>query len=715
MNETGETPALLKELHCDLRRKYQLHGSRIEQIWLSLDQSQRDKAVKAGAAGGHVLADPTDRTMGNVYKVTPEWNLRDLTQPESDYLLNHLKHRATKSLSDQYREGVHGSLGDHAFILESMRVNHLRHTDPFRHCFTLFIDEDKYGQSFKVADSAKYREVMAGLSTAVNAGLCVPQSTGELILQRQMYLLQALNILVEDILEKGSTSRQKTTTRPKKPEEAARAALSTLSIDPKPEKISLEGLLARALDQKTALEDYVTLCRTEPVFLAHVVNGWFFTRPELVPDEKGRRIPLVTDKYISIAIFEVIHNAVIGAAIWGYVYRLLQALATESNDRLCQGIILQEMANVCHFEHRRVQKLFKRYVQMGSGSKYFKRVSGVYDEGTARVTMKIKPDVLTRENPQLHYVLRLCQTQMGVTWAVEWIKKLDDLHQSQPTEREHMGERELDAFGDLAVTTSFVQSLSISLPLPPINPRKGQTYVSRLKSLGTEIDPLKTEVNLAEFAVPIDNLLEPGMADGALIALDRFIVDRTGTELGFLYQDLNEDCLSNIQNQCREQKAKIAAAETMKDFHLPITDIPSPAERVEQRRQKHKTRPAHSSIYSISPAAATTAEPENTEISPILKVKPDTFKVFSTLFSRSQSRGSISWAAFEAAMTDLKFSVTPKLGSVYTFSPPQDFSVPRPLTLHRPHQSQIEGFRLLYIAKRLKRAFGWGEELFEVA
>jgi hypothetical protein len=69
--------------------------------------------VKAGAVRGNVLADPTDQSMGNMYKVIPEWNLRDLTQPESDYLLNHLKHHATKSLSDQYREGVNGSPGDH--------------------------------------------------------------------------------------------------------------------------------------------------------------------------------------------------------------------------------------------------------------------------------------------------------------------------------------------------------------------------------------------------------------------------------------------------------------------------------------------------------------------------------------------------------------------------------------------------------------------------
>lgn len=98
-----------------------------------------------------------------------------------------------------------------------------------------------------------------------------PNLRGELILQRQIYLLQTMNILIEDILDIGSTFRNKKT-RPKKPEQAATATLSTLSIDAKPAKLSVEDLIARALGQKSALEDYVNLCRTEPVVLAHAVN-----------------------------------------------------------------------------------------------------------------------------------------------------------------------------------------------------------------------------------------------------------------------------------------------------------------------------------------------------------------------------------------------------------------------------------------------------------
>jgi hypothetical protein len=485
-----------------------------------------------------------------------------------------------------------------------------------------------------------------------------------------------------------------------------------MSTDAKPRKVSLQDVLALAFDQKNNLEDYSSLCRTEPVFLTHVVNNWFFSQPGLVPDEKGRIMPLVTDKYISVSIFDVIHDSVIGAAIWDYVYRLLQVLSQKMSDRLCRAIILQEMANICHFERCRVHKLFKRFVQMGSGSKCFKRVSGIYDDDCARVTMKIKPDVLTRKNPQLHYVLRLCQSPMDVASAVDWITKLDCFHQMHATETARMLERELDAFGDLAVTTGFIQNLMICLPLPPINPKKGQIYVSRLKKLRSEIDSIKAEVDLSEYVVPTGNLLEPGVADAALAALSRFIVDKTGTELEILYLGLNEDCLSKIEDYCHQEKINVA---TITDSNSHIINGPSGAKQVEERRHKHKTRPAHSSMHSMSPAAAVNATLENNRESPVFKVKPETFKVFSALFARSQPRGSISWTAFEAAMADLNFSITPKWGSVFTFYPPQDFSVQQSLTLHRPHNSHIEGFRLLFIAKRLKRTFGWVEKSFALA
>ncbi|KFY03045.1 hypothetical protein V490_00339 [Pseudogymnoascus sp. VKM F-3557] len=698
---------VLKELHGDLVRKYQIHGAKIEQIWRSFNASQRAEALQAGAADGLVLKDPLDETLGDVYKVMPEWNLRDISQPGSDYLLDLLKYRATTTLHEQYCGGVNGRQGDAAFISNSMLVNNLRHVDPFEHCFSLFVDEDSHGQSFCITDPSKCNDVFAGVA---DAGFIIPQSTGELIVQRQYYIIQSLNILIEDILEGGSSTSSKT--RSRKSGGAAFVALSTLSDVVKPGKPLFQDLLVSAVDQKSSLDDHLSLCRNEPIYLAHVVNNWFFSRPELVKDERGRSMPLHTDKYISIAIFEAIHSAVMNASIWDYLYRLLQLL-DETIDTIYKAIVLQEVSNICYLDYDRAQKLLKRYMQVGTGLRYFRRVSDVYDNGTARVSMKCKPEILTRENPQLHYLLRLCQAETNASNAIIWIKKLDDLHRSHPSERESIQEREVDSFGDLAISASFIHSLSTLLPLPSPNLKKGM-FILRSKNLAAELHPLKAQIDLGNFAIPINNLLEPGMAEGALSALDQFIIDKLGTKLGTLYQDLIEDCVSDIQDCYQKQKAKVEQNTKMNPDPsvLYVVNVPSQEEEIQQRRIKEKTRPNYQPIYEITPTPAP-AQLEAVETRITFKAKQATVDVFLALFSKSGSRGSISWTAFAAAMADLEFSVVPKLGSVFTFVPPEGMGLKNSITFHRPHQSQIEGYRLLKFASRLKKVYGWGEQSFE--
>lgn len=96
-------------------------------------------------------------------------------------------------------------------------------------------------------------------------------------------------------------------------------------------------------------------------------------------------------------------------------------------------------------------------------------------------------------------------------------------------------------------------------------------------------------------------------------------------------------------------------------------------------------------------------------------IKASTAEVFSTLFSKSDSRGTVSWAAFKAAMADLGFSVLPKFGSVFTFSPPESLKAKKALTLHQPHKSNIEGWLVPIFARRLNRVCGWDEDTFVVA
>jgi hypothetical protein len=193
--------------------------------------------------------------------------------------------------------------------------------------------------------------------------------------------------------------------------------------------------------------------------------------------------------------------------------------------------------------------------------------------------------------------------------------------------------------------------------------------------------------------------------------LDQYIVEKTGTKLGFLYQDLVEDCVSVIRKQYEQQKAKSSKPQT--GYTTPTAPETSASE-IQQRKQKEKTRPAQSSIYEITPQAI--KDDQTTQTKETFKVKPSTAAVFSSLFSRSSAaRSPVRWEAFVTAMTDLGFSIDPKVGSIYTFVPPKKMAIRRDITLHRPHQASIEGRLLLIYSRRLKQVYGWDNSTFVAA
>jgi len=116
----------VKELHKDLVRKYKRHHHTVGRYWRSFGIGQRIKYMKAGARNGEVLKHPMGISMGNVCKFIPEWNLRDITKPRSDALLDLLDHRTSKDLCDQYFSGVNDGPGDRELIGEMMHTRNLR-------------------------------------------------------------------------------------------------------------------------------------------------------------------------------------------------------------------------------------------------------------------------------------------------------------------------------------------------------------------------------------------------------------------------------------------------------------------------------------------------------------------------------------------------------------------------------------------------------------
>ncbi|KAH8699333.1 hypothetical protein GQ44DRAFT_718242 [Phaeosphaeriaceae sp. PMI808] len=580
----------------------------------------------------------------------------------------------------------------------------------YKDSYTLFLDNEMYGQSYKFTRSQNDADHEA-FRSGIEAQIIVSQDIGNLILMRQTSILQNLNIVIEDILDTASTTRSQST-RPKRSTDVATAALAKLSFHSTHQKVDLPDLVDESLEFKYSLEDYINLISTEPTILAHEVNYWFFSRPELLADEKGRTLPVHTDKYITGAVLDAVCSTVKTAAIWNYIHNLL-GLLQGSPDKMFRAIILQELSYACDLEYMRAQSMLKRNVSVGSsGGKWFKRISTVRKDGIVRISMKRSPESLTAENPQLHYLLRLCQDETNWSRSIEWLQKLEDLHRAHPLEKDNMTEREHDSLSNLAFIVTFIQSVSSVASLPSVNHKKGQLFVSRYTALENVLEKLKTGVDLGDFVIPIANLLEPGMATGALTALDEFLRKETGTKIGFLYQGLVEDCVSELYKQYEQQTAKASRANA--EYIVPTTPE-SPASWIEQRKQKEKTRPEHSSIYEITPHAATPTASAEQPVAPpqTFQVKSSTFDVFSSLLSRSSvARGSVSWDSFAAAMTELGFSVIPKVGSIYMFVPPETMSVQRNITLHRPHQSSIDALRLLVYSRRLKRVYGWNDSTF---
>jgi hypothetical protein len=272
-----------------------------------------------------------------------------------------LEHRATLPLKDQYATSFNGRPGDHAHIVDMMQRKNLRleNASQYKNCYTLFLTEDGYGESVEIL-AEKREEVLANMKPAIQAQVIVSQATGELVLMRQINLLQLLNIIIEDSLDTASTTRTQTK-RSNKPTEDAIATLAKLSVHLTPKAIEHSHLVDMVQDQVSSREDLIGLIFTEPTVLAHEVNFCFFSRPELVADEKGRMLPVHTDKYISSAVFDDVYGAVKTAATWNYIGRLVDLLKGPS-DKQFRAVILKELSNTCHLEYLRAQTSFKRSV-----------------------------------------------------------------------------------------------------------------------------------------------------------------------------------------------------------------------------------------------------------------------------------------------------------------------------------------------------------------
>ncbi|KAK4623624.1 O-acetyltransferase PaAT-1 [Fulvia fulva] len=706
----GATVETVVSLQRDLARKYRNVGPQVNDIWRGFTPKQRETAMKEATGDGMVLKHSRDPSMGDLFHFISEYNLRDMTA-DPEHFLDMLRFCAETDLTDQV------GMRDGPYIMWSMETHRFRGRpgDDGRDDFMIFLSGENYGKPMRSTDpNANFLQENPVLA---NSGICFPAATGQLILLRQNLFFQYFNHLIEEVLELGSSTRiREPPSKTRSTTSTLTNAMSVMRLQPPPLKLTLSDVLVQALEQKLSLEEYLDVLRTEPQVLNSAVQSMYYSRPELVPDEKGRILPALTDEYISMALFDTVTGAVQAIAYWQYIFRLLQKL-DDLDDKFKRPFILDELANACHLEYRRAQKAFRR--QMSSPSaftvKRFRHISTTQDLGVPKIAIKGRPSDYTVSDPQVHYILQLCHPDTTPKQAVEWIQKLDAHNAKFAGDHARLLEDEMTALGGLAVIVSFIQAMSTTISLNPSG-KQAQRFVSRSAKLVEELNRLKSQADFGDHVIPMYNILEPGVATAALQALNDFVVHTTGEKLGLLYHDLSEDSLADLEESYLQAKAKAVAAEQATTYvPFPTLSQSTGAGIIHPTTNiKAKTRgtPRELDITAPPKEPPTPATPP-----PKLRVKASTAAVFNTIFSTSEAKGFVAWSDFEAALADLAFSVTPRAGSIFTFIPPGAIGSGRPINFHRPHKSGravIEGHILPIFKHRLNSRYGWTSDTFEI-
>ena len=443
-------PLDIQELYHDLGRKHHNVGTKVDGIWRNFDQKQREKAMRASVGDGKLLKHGRDRRLGDLYKYIPEYNLQDMTS-EPEHFLNIFQFRASTPLYHQLYEGASEGLADRELMEKTgMRCRGVSSEEK-----TIFLEGEHYGKSFEPGPASGGR--FPGLPFESAKFIIIPRTLGELILIRQQFIFQFLNHIVEEILDLGSETRKKTAPE-KHGNGALITAVSNLSIQPKSLRIPWPEVRTQALDSKTALEDHLSLLRTEPVVLNQAVNVAYWSRAELVPDDRGRILPLFTDRYLSTAFFDAVTTAVKAIAIWDYMVHLLDLL-DGMTDKVRRRLIMQELTNTFDLEYCRARENFKRKVapQMRVGGRRFKRMTNKAS-GQSKIVMKGQPADCTVSDPQIHYILRSCHSDASATAAVQWVQKLEDHNARYAGDRKKLTEAEMDAFDDLLSSSASYTS-----------------------------------------------------------------------------------------------------------------------------------------------------------------------------------------------------------------------------------------------------------------
>ncbi|KAK2047198.1 hypothetical protein LZ31DRAFT_517821 [Colletotrichum somersetense] len=722
----------VRQLSVDMSARWQRYGAGFESLWCSFSREDRAEMLD--------IAMPKAE-MGARGDFAPDWDLEKMAEDPS-IVVDLLRERATTKLPDQALEGFDGRPSDRE-VAKGKFPMLFAEAPKVANVFMAFCDGDKYGVPYKAADR---KTAAAALLPPGQDDRCVPAGVGDLILVRQSYVHEKLGNIFMQVWEL-EPEEQPGAKIPVDVKEIAGRFMQ--AVWPKEPVATAD--YAHALDaarkNKALVGGYWGSLGVATGVLKDRFVSYIGSQPEQVPNASGEKNPLIVDKDFDICLFDVVNDVVRHRAFWTYLATVLvevQRAEGEGEEGAGRGLVLQEAAHVCHMGFQLAQSALRRYVQYrlriikdGKAEKvlFVKHPGECDDDGYPLVTLAVGLDELGEVKPAVdswtQVIVRLCHPGTTAEAAFELLEELKSWSAISLMKLEEAGPGEAGALVDFVVTTRFIGDLADAVPLlPPVNGKKRSKglFVSKCQRAHKEVFALRGKVDLNQFTVPSVRLGKPEVAAGALRTIDDFCRGKTGSGVVGNYDKAVRESFAELRRRCAEARAKqqkgkapaAAPAGPSLFIDTAIQKEENDGDEQQGKKDKVKTRPAEAADANAEAeeAPAPAPAPPPAPQPPRIKVTATTAAVFEALFDRTQQRRPVAFAALEAAMAELGFTVDAQggVGSATKFIP-RAGSGWRPVSLHRPHgnANKIEGYRLLQTASRFRDVFGWDAETFEVA
>lgn len=291
-------PFDLLRLHAVLVSYWKEHGEQIKASWNSLSHDERVQCFEA------TQKDVLSRLIDGFW--VPEWNLEQITAPDSTLFLDLMEARAARSIFQQNFIPFKDHQSDYDFIRGVIAATSYGHELSDDAGSMHFVGEKKDGASEDIASATTFRSHVARNGKHDVGILRVPKVWGQMIYGRQCLLMMCLYTMVCEILEREPLVThpvQMLASTPGTPHpELSASAKSNLIAQTPLAKLLLPGLISRALEHVYGSENFDSE-HMDPVKFSEYMPRYIKNRSEKVHDAHGRTLDASASKSVGASFF----------------------------------------------------------------------------------------------------------------------------------------------------------------------------------------------------------------------------------------------------------------------------------------------------------------------------------------------------------------------------------------------------------------------------